>query len=518
MHKQLEFLRPDELPSISSSTDPIDTNCTLSQPPISAKIDESLPRRAKSLDIGKKHVSGRDEDSSHNFAAWRGGSISSVQANIKRGKWVKSAPGDVLGQQPPRRSSLIVPPGESNVLLHNGVELKSQLQETVDTQQNELSPERAKKRGTSHLDGTGSKMRKVVNETDKHPIERSTSIKRLLKVTKGSDGPAMPQLSLSGGVENDDKDNEEETYERKGAFWLKRDRGPDEFRFPKSHGHPEPLWRAGDGFSVDEARPDFTFLMTGQHKQRKPRPTSSIGELQIEPRNENEEDLRRSGVSRRKKQRLSHSEVKYRRGAVKDVWPTIENFSEELEVRKRNPDVPPNEKIIPSTIQPQPTPVPRAKDTFEYKPPPMTRKRRASDFENFGRRLGNGDTMSNKSIAENQIDPAHHDMQSEPEGDGTSSDEAVEEEFEVEEDEEDYENELPTSDCGEIDGNGEHDLSDEEDASSSASTEVSSTGSSAISALDDKGHEPRELGQYFDDFSAAGDISREFLEFSQAFS
>ncbi|KAI1460303.1 hypothetical protein F4805DRAFT_478808 [Annulohypoxylon moriforme] len=510
MHKQPEFLRPDELLSISPSADPISANSTMNSPLPSARMAAILPKRAKSLYINRMLVLRRDEDSSTKSVMKRGRSTSPLRANVKRRRSVASAPEDVLRRLSSRRN---------DVQPHDGAEFKSQIQETMVLQQKETVSECSGKRRTSHVDDTELKKLRSAkgknSSSNKPAIERSESIKRSLKVTKGSKLSVVPPLSLSGGTEDEDRGEEEETYERKGVFRLKKDKGPDEFRFPKSQSHPEPLWRAGDGFAAGEARPDFAFLMTGKQKQKKSRSTPSVGELQLETNDGNEEGPRRSGGSRRKNQRFSHYEVKHRRGVAKDVWPTIDNFSEELEVRKWNPTVPANEKIISSTVKPQPTPVPRARDTFEYNPPPITRKRRDSDFENFGGRLGNSDIMNSTCITETQIDLTQHDIQSGSEGDESFDNEAEEE---SEGRDEDYEPLILTQNHTEVDDNSENSPSDEENVSGAASIEESSIRSSAISALDDTNYGPLELGQHYGDISAAGDVARELLDISQAFS
>ncbi|KAI2466245.1 hypothetical protein F4781DRAFT_434609 [Annulohypoxylon bovei var. microspora] len=475
----------------------------MDQPLTSARVVAVLSERTRSLSIDDK------------LAIGRGKSTSPIRAKVKRRRSVASAPGDTIGRQLIRKNSPAVPFDRSILLPRNEAEPKFYSQETEAQQQQMLLNGSSRKRRISHADEIKSRKRnKAIDEnktSNKLPgLERSESIKRLLKVTKGPERSLVPPLSLSGDVEDY---NQEAAYERRGAFRLKRDiEGSDEFRFPKPHNRPEPLWRAGDGFSVEEVRPNFVFLMTGSHKQKKANTIPGLGELQLETGDGSKEDLRSSGISRRKTQHISQYETKHRRGVAKDVWPTIDNFTEELEVRKRNPTVLENEKIISSTMRPQPTPAPRARETIGYNPLSLMRKRRASHFENFGQRLGNDNMISNTCITETQIDPTQ------PESEESFGDEAEYEEYEVEGEEEDYEPVPSTSTNREIDGNAEHNLSNKEDTSSDASSKESGIRDSAIFVPNNTGHKSQELERKYDDIWAAGDIGREVLGFSQAFS
>ncbi|KAI1208385.1 uncharacterized protein F4807DRAFT_468643 [Annulohypoxylon truncatum] len=464
----------------------------MNQPLTSARVAAILPERASVFNIDRKLALARDEGSDDKPGTRRGRSASPIRANVKRRRSVVSAPGDVQGRQP-----------------SSGAESKSQFQETVTPQQKEPAHERSTNRRTSHADEIERRKRRKADGKIKIPnkpaVDKSESIKKSLKVTKGPKQLVVPPLLLPEGVE-DDKDDEK-TYERKGVFKLKRDKGPNKFRFPKPHSHPEPLWRAGDGFSVNEARPNFAFSMTGTHKQMKPKSTPGVGELQLETYDGNEEDPHRSGVDRLKNQRLLRYEMKHRRGVVKDVWPTIDNFSEELEVRKRNPTVPANEKIIPSTLRPQPTPVPQARETLVYNSIsiPMPRKRRSSDFENFGRHIGNGNMISNTRIAETQIDPTRHITQSESMNEEGFGDEAADEVSEVEGEEEEYEPMISTGNDMEVDGSGRYNLSGETLATTPWVFDMED---SDIAVLNDIRRRLRELKRHDDNIMASGDIAR----------
>ncbi|KAI1759656.1 hypothetical protein GGR53DRAFT_512887 [Hypoxylon sp. FL1150] len=208
------------------------------------------------------------------------------------------------------------------------------------------------------------------------------TIKRSIEESEDRTSPVVGQLPLSGEVEHS-KSDEEARYEVKGAFRLKR---KFEFRFPKPLSQPEPLWHPGDGFSSDEAKPNFIFSMTGTHKQKRPRPLPGVGKLQVEPENIAKEDDRGREPNRSRVQYLTQYSLKSSHSTAKEIWPTVHNFSEELVMRTRSPAALATEVIIRSTISPEPTPVPRLREEFGYIPP-SSRKRKHSDFENFGRRV-----------------------------------------------------------------------------------------------------------------------------------
>lgn len=322
----------------------------------------------------------------------------------------------------------------------------------------------------------------------------------------------IEQLPLSGG-NDENKSDGGETYERKGAFRLKRDTGIHEFRFPKSTSQPEPLWRAGDAFSGDEGRPDFVFSMNGKHKQKRPRSLPGIGKLQLEKASEKATQEGTSGTQnhRSKVQHLTQCDMKHRRGAAKDVWPTVNNFSEELGVRKRNPIVPDTEKIIPSTVLPKPTLSPRVKESYSYVPP-SSQKRKHSHFENFGKRF---QRSISRSVEEDlvcrgaQIHTAQLEL-----GDGTEEyeDEGEDEEFEME----DQDEVIPATryDGGDHE-DGEGKSSNHEDAPSASQSRESTPRDSATANHE---HRPPEAEQYLDNIWAAGDVGRQALMFSQALS
>lgn len=313
--------------------------------------------------------------------------------------------------------------------------------------------------------------------------------------------PLLAQLPLSGDVETHNSDGEV-IYEKKGAFRLKRNKANLEFRFPKSLSQPEPLWRAGDGFSSDEAKPNFMFSMTGTHKQKKPRLLLGIGKLQLESEKIAKEDASGRHLKRSKAQHLTEYDMERRRSVAKDIWPTVENFAEELVVRTRNPTVPDNEIIIPSTIPPKPTPVPRPRELLKYVPP-SSRKRKHSEFENFGRRL-----QAHVSASAGNLEPrGAHFNQLEIENDEEYEDEEREGEYEIEEDES-----MPVTRHGGGDVEGEeyssYDGSDSDTSHDRGPSPVDST----ASGLEDASSEEAE--SYLNDMPIAEYVAQQALRSS----
>ncbi|KAI0161006.1 hypothetical protein GGR52DRAFT_562517 [Hypoxylon sp. FL1284] len=250
--------------------------------------------------------------------------------------------------------------------------------------------------------------------------------------------------------------------------------------------------------------------MTGAHKQKRPRPLPGVGKLELEADNP-VQDVSGRPARRPGAPHLTQYDMRLRRGAAKDVWPTVQNFAEELAVRKRNPAVPENEKITPSTLTPQPTPVPETRESIRLRhvPPLSSRQRAHSEFENFGRRL---QTQIPASVGNSGAPVAHVD-QPDNECDG-EHDEYEEgetgEEYELEEDE------GMSSDRGEDDTEQDKERSHDEEASDSVHNQESPRENLVTSRQEDAG--PGETEAYTGDLWANGDIAREFLESSQAFS
>ncbi|KAI0098109.1 hypothetical protein F4776DRAFT_676691 [Hypoxylon sp. NC0597] len=473
------FLQFEELPTIDSSMDPISTNSTSPLPLTGTGFVTVLPERTRSLNIDEKLISEGVGAQSHTTDERRGRSASPIPGNAKRRRSVASAPGDDLGRQSLRTNHSATPASRDDSFPNNEASLGISSRGSNPTKQREPSRGRTIRRATSYPNETEPRKRRKLNGKNRTPskqsAERTENIKNSFGTTKGPEKLIFPPLPLSGNADNKDG-NGNIAYERRGSFRLKKSKIADEFRFPKSPGQPEPIWRAGDGFSSDEAKPDFMFLVTSTHKQRRPGPLPSIGKLQLEVEDSSKEDLRGLGISQPKVQRLSQYQMKHRRGAVKDVWPNRENFSEELEVRKRNPTVPENGKIIPSTIPPQPTPKPRAREMFMYSPA-TSRVRKHSDFEHFGQRLQKSGEQSTTDDTETRAARIFHIGQPEP---GTGEECEYEEEYETGEE---YEL-VPSTDYNEESDEGEYYTTSHEDTPSASRSREASTHNSTTSIPD----------------------------------
>lgn len=339
-------------------------------------------------------------------------------------------------------------------------------------------------RSTRYLHNTGSRKRLRVGErnmTDNPVNESRASVDESSQGTNSPETLASGELPLSGDV-NQIANDEQVSYEQKGIFRLRKARKKAGFRFPKSQSQPEPIWRAGDGFSDDEAKPDFHFLMTGTHKQNRPRSLSGIGQLQLEIETSSQEKPHGSGTSCAKARGVSRYYMNNRRSPIKDVWPTKDNFVEELGARKPKHTVPRNEQTIPSTIIPQPSPEAQTREAIRYSPP-RWRKRNHSDFENFGQPLRSSDI----AVIRDSM------PQSMPDSIIVQSRLEDHEEYEVEE----YETELSYESASSVDnGHENYDVEFEENESASAHRgRESSVGDSAISIQEDEEHEPQKFRQ-----------------------
>ncbi|KAI0847496.1 hypothetical protein F5Y00DRAFT_271047 [Daldinia vernicosa] len=383
MAPEQEPIRLDELPTIPSSMDPILTSSMVYQPLVSPVATAALPERTRLLNINGEHPSGPDEALNLHSDTARDIPASPIRANVKRRRSIVSAPGDILGRRLSRRSSPTALSHTDDLYRSRDDEvLRVPRKGTQPPKQTNSADHRSRKRGTSYPHGAESRKRQKVDGDDtpfsKPIIKRTGSAK--------SQGVTIPQLPLTGHMECNDN-SEQVTYERKGAFRIRTNKGNNKFRFPKPRGQPEPPWRAGDGFSGDEARPSFLFFMTSTHKQRSPELLPGMGKLQLESEVTNKGHVRGSRLSGSKFQHSTPTQrvIKNRRGIAKDVWPTKENFVEELGPRHRRSTTLETQGAISSNMLTQPTFLtPQNQGIFSYKPSTL-RKRKRSDFENFGR-------------------------------------------------------------------------------------------------------------------------------------
>ncbi|KAI0100905.1 hypothetical protein GGR51DRAFT_575207 [Nemania sp. FL0031] len=166
-------------------------------------------------------------------------------------------------------------------------------------------------------------------------------------------------------------------YIRRGVYRLSKPREPKEFRFPKSKSQPELFWKAGDGFSDDELLPDFVLLMAGKNKRKRSRSLSTLGQLSVEAGND--ANSNRTEVTISQASQAYGLRQKTHHVPVQEVWPTRENFTENSVAKKpKAKDHRSTQSSFPAS--PKPSLMSR-KDMVEVIP----RKRRPSDFENFGK-------------------------------------------------------------------------------------------------------------------------------------
>ncbi|GAW18601.1 hypothetical protein ANO14919_080790 [Xylariales sp. No.14919] len=170
------------------------------------------------------------------------------------------------------------------------------------------------------------------------------------------------------------------SYVTKGAFRLHKYQEPGEFRFPKSKSQQEPTWRPGDGFSDDEVKPGFISLVTGKRKRKRSRSLSAFGQLSLETENTAPDSS--AGIA--SSQRCLRGRRAYRT-EVTDPWPTRENFMEDSITNNAENAKAQSYGIVSS--EPQFIPIYPPMSTLQTKQA-MPRKRRGSDFENFGKHVG----------------------------------------------------------------------------------------------------------------------------------
>ncbi|KAI0520828.1 hypothetical protein F5B22DRAFT_653774 [Xylaria bambusicola] len=199
-------------------------------------------------------------------------------------------------------------------------------------------------------------------------------------------------ISIQRRVSHDERDPEKKEYSPrpsgtggslvdtslriiKGAFQLHRCQRPDKFRFPKPSSQPETVWRPGDGFSEDEARPQFPVHVMKKLRRKRTRSLPALGQLPLISKSIDKDSTEKTTSSRPWKS------VKM----TKESWPTRDNFMEIPVNRKAITDIIESSSMIEPTVLQSPrtraTSRPKMKQVVPL-------KRRASYFENFGRHKG----------------------------------------------------------------------------------------------------------------------------------
>ncbi|KAI1746941.1 hypothetical protein F4782DRAFT_552838 [Xylaria castorea] len=196
------------------------------------------------------------------------------------------------------------------------------------------------------------------------------------------------------------------SYITKGAFRLCNHRGPELFRFPKSRSQPEPSWRVGDGFSDDEATPDFAFLATGKHKRKRSRSPSAFGQLSIEAENIVGNSVEGATSSQSCLRRLHRPRGKAPNAELKEVWPIRENFAEStINQKRRYIAIKSHGSTLRLNLERTAVPNQDVKRTIPL-------KRMASGFENLGKgkRRSQSNHRRNPSFSFPRLMPEYEDQ------------------------------------------------------------------------------------------------------------
>ncbi|KAI8947738.1 hypothetical protein F4801DRAFT_605130 [Xylaria longipes] len=226
--------------------------------------------------------------------------------------------------------------------------------------------------------------------------------------------PSLGQAEHPSRSDADGHINDVSSFITKGAFRLYNYRGPELFRFPQSRSQPEPSWRAGDGFSDDEARPGFVFLMTGKHKRKRSGSLSAFGQLSLEAEDVVGNNAGGVASSQSRLWPLHGSRGKVRNAEVKELWPTRENFAESTITQK------PRNIAVESQ---SPTPLLNSERAAVSKPDlkrTIPLKRMASGFENLrkGKRRSQSRHSRNPSLSFTRLLPEYEDQTGDDKYDG----------------------------------------------------------------------------------------------------
>ncbi|KAK7956616.1 uncharacterized protein PG986_005838 [Apiospora aurea] len=168
----------------------------------------------------------------------------------------------------------------------------------------------------------------------------------------------------------------------KGGFIIKTP-STEQYKYPKASSQPEPLWRAGDGFSKEEAATDFLFYATGKHKRKRSSTLPRMGKLATGTDETESPSVRQS--SKRSRGIGIYENLELLRGEQKEAWPTKADFEDctlptrpKRDLRTTQHDQ--AEITIPATFRPQRERSADSRSTMKYVPRP---KKGALDFANF---------------------------------------------------------------------------------------------------------------------------------------
>lgn len=168
----------------------------------------------------------------------------------------------------------------------------------------------------------------------------------------------------------------------KGGFVIKTP-SIEHYKYPKARSQPEPRWRAGDGFSEDEAATDFLFYATGTRKRKRSSTLPRMGKLSTGTDETESPGIRPS--NKRSRGIGIYENLKLLRGEQKEAWPTKADFEDctlpttharELAIFKLGDA----DTIIPATFRPPRERSTDSRSTVKYVP---RSSKGALDFANF---------------------------------------------------------------------------------------------------------------------------------------
>ncbi|KAK8868891.1 hypothetical protein PGQ11_007469 [Apiospora arundinis] len=168
----------------------------------------------------------------------------------------------------------------------------------------------------------------------------------------------------------------------KGGFVIKTP-STEQYKYPTPSSQPEPVWRAGDGFSEDEAAPDFLFYITGTRKRRRPLTLPGMGQLPTGMDETENPSIRPS--NKRSRGIGVYENIDLLRGGQKEPWPTKTDFEDctfptrsKRGLRTHQDDY--ADVIIPATFRPQREQSVASGSSIKYIP---RHKKGPLDFANF---------------------------------------------------------------------------------------------------------------------------------------
>ncbi|KAI0813812.1 hypothetical protein GGR55DRAFT_676741 [Xylaria sp. FL0064] len=212
-----------------------------------------------------------------------------------------------------------------------------------------------------------------------HQQNERSNVSTRRQYTQNDTAPEQAE-SPKSLFEADDLAVKVSSYVTKGNFRLRTDRQLGEFRFPKSRSQPEPIWSAGDGFSDDEARPQFTSPMARKNKRKRSRSLSAFGQLSLEAEDASKSSTSKGTASSQLRLKGSRGQVS---GMAKDAWPTRESFMEPSISKQSRTTISQDSNVNGST---PPSYHPCSSTSMPEMKRAVPRKREASYFENFGKR------------------------------------------------------------------------------------------------------------------------------------